>query len=251
MSRTAAIPIVGALVVAVAGAAGVTWMLARDETQAPATRPSPRPQALPEWAQQTVVANAADGEVIYARGVNNVPACATCHGEAGIPEGTSPYPRLAGQSAEYVAKQLDDYARGVRVNEQMTAIARALNGQQRAQVARYVTTLKPPETAISAANLNERGRLLDEVGDNDQAIPACGNCHGLRGRGEGVMLPPLAGQPHAYLVSQLNAFRTQRRQNDTVEIMEGIASRLSPEDIEALAQYFSALRPVRAAAAAP
>jgi cytochrome c553 len=245
---TAAIPIVGALVLAVAGGTLLTRMLAHNAPPPPSGRVSPQPAAMPDWARQVVVADAAAGETIYTRGVNNIPACGTCHGEAGIPEGTSPYPRLAGQSADYVAKQLDDYARGVRVNEQMTAIARALNGQQRAQVARYVTTLKPPETALSAAALVERGRTLDEVGDNDLAVPACGNCHGLRGRGEGVMLPPLAGQPRAYLVSQLNAFRARRRQNDTVEIMEGIASRLSSEDIDAVAQYYSALRPRQAAA---
>jgi cytochrome c553 len=251
MSRAAAIPIIGALVVAVVGAGVLVRLLAHNSPPQPPARTSPQPIPQPEWALQAVRANPADGEAIYLRGINNIPSCATCHGEAGVPEGTSPYPRLAGQSAEYVAKQLDDYARGVRVNEQMTAIARALNVQQRGQVSRYVTTLKAPETALSAAALNERGRQLDEVGDNDQAIPACGNCHGLRGRGEGVMLPPLAGQPRAYLVSQLNAFRTQRRQNDTVEIMEGIASRLSAEDIDALAQYFSSLRPLRAEAATP
>lgn len=95
---------------------------------------------------------------------------------------------------------------------------------------------------------NARMRQLDEVGDNNLSIPACGNCHGLRGRGEGVMLPPLAGQPSANLVSQLNAFRTQQRQNDTVEIMEGSASRLSSQDIDAVAHYF--MRPLRSEAAA-
>ncbi|ONG46623.1 hypothetical protein BKE38_25060 [Pseudoroseomonas deserti] len=156
-----------------------------------------------------------------------------------------PYPRLAGQSAEHVAKQLEDDAAGIRLNEQMTPIARALDAGQRASVARYVAGLKPPETALSAAALQARGRMLDEVGDNALGVPGCGNCHGLRGRGEGVMLPPLAAQPQAYLVSQLNAFRGQRRRNDTVEVMEGIAARLSPEDIAAVARHFSALQPAR------
>jgi cytochrome c553 len=251
MSRvTAALPIVGAFVVAVAAAGVLTTMVARYDPGPPQLRPAPRPEPMAEWERQVLVASATDGEQIYQQGQNNVPGCATCHGGTGIPAPNAPFPRLAGQSPEYVAKQLNDYASSVRNNEQMTPIARALNGPQRASVARYVSTLKPPETPLSATALNERGRTLDEIGDNALAVPGCGNCHGLRGRGEGVMLPPLAGQPQAYLVSQLNAFRTQRRQNDTVAVMEGIASRLSPEDIDALARYFSALHPVRAAGSA-
>jgi cytochrome c553 len=244
MSRlTAAVPIVGAFVISVAIGGVLTRMGAHNDPSDTITRPYPQPQPLPAWARQAIVANPEEGQKIFAQGVNNIPACATCHGEAGVPEGTSPYPRLAGLSADYAAKQLDDYARGARVNEQMTAVSRALNLEQRGAVARYVSTLKPLETTLSAPRLDERGRTLDEVGDNALAVPACGNCHGLRGRGEGAMLPPLAGQPVAYLVSQLNGFRAQRRQNDTVAIMEGIASRLSPEDIQAVAQYYSALKP--------
>jgi cytochrome c553 len=240
-----AVPLVGALLLAVVGGSIATHILS-PEAPEPPSRPYPQPASLPGWAQQTIVANAQDGEPIFTQGVGGAVSCATCHGAAGIPERQAPYPRLAGLSAEYVAKQLQDYAEGVRNNEQMTPIARALNGQQRASVARYVATLKPPETSLSAASLDMRGRELDEVGDNAHAIPGCGNCHGLRGRGEGVMLPPLAGQPQAYLISQLNAFRAQRRRNDTVEVMEGIASRLTPQDIEAVARYYSSLAPVAA-----
>jgi cytochrome c553 len=245
---TEALPIVGAVVLAAAAGWVGTTMLAHNNPAPPPSRPAPQPKPLAEWERQVLVANPADGERIYQQGQNNVPGCATCHGEAGMPARDAPFPRLAGQSPDYVAKQLNDYASGERNNEQMTPIARALNGPQRAAVARYVSTLKPPDTPLSVAALNERGRTLDEVGDNALAVPACGNCHGLRGRGEGAMLPPLAAQPQAYLVSQLNAFRTQRRQNDTVAVMEGIASRLSPEDIQAVAQYYSALHPARTAA---
>jgi cytochrome c553 len=240
-----AVPLVGALLLAVVGGGIATYVIS-PEAPEPPSRPYPQPEALPGWARQTIVANAQDGEPIFTQGVGGAASCATCHGAAGMPERMAPYPRLAGLSAEYVAKQLEDYAAGVRNNEQMTPIARALNGPQRGAVARYVASLKPAETSLSAATLDMRGRELDEVGDNAQAIPACGNCHGLRGRGEGVMLPPLAGQPQAYLASQLNAFQQRRRQNDTVEVMEGIASRLTPQDIEAVTRYYSSLAPVAA-----
>jgi len=46
------------------------------------------------------------GMAIYAAGIpqNNVPACASCHGKDG--EGNATFPRLAGQHAEYLIKQL-------------------------------------------------------------------------------------------------------------------------------------------------
>ncbi|WBV45253.1 cytochrome c [Pseudoroseomonas cervicalis] len=246
MSRlTSAAPVIGALLLAAVGGGVLAYFVGNDPAPTEAARPSPQPEPLPGWARQALVASPQDGEQIFVEGVSNVAACATCHGAQGMPERGAPYPRLAGLSADYVAKQLDDYANDVRRNEQMRPIARALNGPQRGAVAQYVASLPLPQTQLSVAGLDQRGRELDEVGDNARAIPGCGNCHGPRGRGEGVMLPPLAGQPEAYLVSQLNAFRQQRRHNDTVEVMEGIASRLSDEDIRSLARYFSQLAPVR------
>lgn len=246
MSRLAsAAPIIGALLLAVLGGGLLTRWVGNEPAPVGDARPSPRPEPLAGWARQALIANAQDGEPIYLQGLGNVASCATCHGAQGVPERGAPYPRLAGLSADYVAKQLADYADDIRHNEQMTPIARALNGPQRGAVAQYVASLPAPETRLSTAELDLRGRELDEVGDNARALPGCGNCHGPRGRGEGVMLPPLAGQPEAYLVSQLNAFRQQRRHNDTVAVMEGIASRLTDDDIRAVARYFSQLGPAR------
>jgi len=46
------------------------------------------------------------GEAIYRTGLpdQNVPACAGCHGDRG--QGTDSFPRLAGQHADYMVKQL-------------------------------------------------------------------------------------------------------------------------------------------------
>lgn len=245
-----ALPIAGAVLVAGALAAAIVPRLSGGPHQqaAPPQRDYPQPAAMPDWNRQVLVADAKAGEQIYLRGGGNVTACLTCHGEAGLPEPRAPYPRLAGLSADYIAKQLDDYATGVRENPQMQPIARALSPQQRGQVAVYAAGLAAPRTALSASELDLHGRTLDEIGDNEKALPGCGNCHGLRGNGEGSMLPPLAGQPEAYLVSQLHAFRARRRQNDSATVMEGIAMRLSDQDIAAVARYFSRLAPTPAEA---
>jgi cytochrome c553 len=55
---------------------------------------------------QTASASVQAGRAVFENGLpeRNIPACATCHGDAGQGRGT--FPRLAGQHADYVAKQL-------------------------------------------------------------------------------------------------------------------------------------------------
>ncbi|MDR3391489.1 MAG: c-type cytochrome [Sulfuriferula sp.] len=65
------------------------------------------------FAQQQPIADTsanakleADGKAIFMNGLanQNVPACETCHGAKG--EGNASFPRIAGQHADYIAKQL-------------------------------------------------------------------------------------------------------------------------------------------------
>lgn len=68
---------------------------------------------------QTGGALAEEGRKIYRDGVeaDNVPPCAACHGERG--EGNGEFPRLAGQHADYMKKQLEDFRSLVRSNDVM------------------------------------------------------------------------------------------------------------------------------------
>lgn len=65
---------------------------------------------------------------------------------------------------------------------------------------------------------------------------ACGACHGPDGNSVNPEWPKLAGQTPAYLVKQLNEFKSGRRAND---LMSPMAKPLSDQDIEDLAAYFS------------
>lgn len=59
------------------------------------------------------------GKKIY-RGGNiktNVPACTGCHSPTGSGNNPAVYPRLSGQHADYIAKQLYDFRAGKRVND--------------------------------------------------------------------------------------------------------------------------------------
>lgn len=68
----------------------------------------------------------------------------------------------------------------------------------------------------------------------------CAGCHGANGIGLSEEFPNLAGQKEAYLVKQLNAFKTGGRQEPT---MKAMAASLTESDIQNLAAYYASLSP--------
>lgn len=85
------------------------------------------------------------GQAIFANGVsgNGVPACASCHGAHG--EGMGAFPRLAGQHADYVAKQLGVFQRTTQRPEGavMKTVAHALSQDDITCLSLYVASIKP------------------------------------------------------------------------------------------------------------
>jgi cytochrome c553 len=73
---------------------------------------------------------AAEGEKIYAKGADaqNVPACQSCHGDHG--EGNSVIPRLAGQHADYLKKQLEAFRSTLRDSDIMHANTKDMTDSQ-------------------------------------------------------------------------------------------------------------------------
>ncbi len=167
-----------------------------------------------------------------------VQACIACHGPAGITPTGGIFPNLAGLSSEYLAKQLADFRSGTRVQPLMNTIARGLTEQEIGRVAAYYGTLAGPPMHVGEFG-GEAARKLDVQGDGSRALPACANCHGLRGLGEGPLLPRLAGQSKEYFTDQMNAFRNGSRQNDDVGVMRAFSQRLTDSEIEALALYYA------------
>ena len=64
-------------------------------------------------------------------------------------------------------------------------------------------------------------------------------CHGERGHGS-EKLPRLAGQVASYLAAQIRSFGMRERTNDNA-VMHTIAARMTPAEIEAVAEYLSGL----------
>ena len=192
---------------------------------------------LPALAQQ--------GEKIAKSGnAAGAPACVTCHGETGQGQLAAGFPRLAGQNAVYLVRQLQSFHDATRVNPIMAPVAQQLSDADRQALAKYYAGLtvtnrgaEPPADAKSLI----AGESLAQRGDWNKGVPACAQCHGPKGLGVGAAFPQIAGQPPAYIVTQLQAWQTGTRKNDPMGLMHGIALKLSAADIGAVAAYYGSL----------
>jgi cytochrome c553 len=66
----------------------------------------------------------------------------------------------------------------------------------------------------------------------------CQACHGVDGMSKVPDAPNIAGQPQAYLATQLQAFKSGARKNETMAV---VVSTLSDKDIDDIAAYFAAI----------
>lgn len=174
-------------------------------------------------------------------------SCASCHGAAG--QGNLSTPRLAGQPAAYLKKQLQDFASGQRHNDSMALVARALTADEMDKVAHYYAAIDlRTQAAPTLGGDLARGRELAEKGDWKTDVPACFSCHGTAGEGVAPGFPALAGQKPDYLFAQLAAWHAGERKNSPQRLMDGIAKRMSPQDMRSVADYLGAL-PARAGGA--
>ena len=174
-----------------------------------------------------------------------VTPCFMCHGLDGVGDSAGAFPRLTGQAAFYMYKQLVDYASGERPNDVMSPIARQMTEPQMADVAFYYSVLDAPyapRPAVDPAVL-EHGRKIAEDGLEEADLHACNLCHGRNGTGDPPLFPYLAGQYAPYTELQLQLWKQGVRRNDPLDVMAEIAEALSGEDIRAVALYYEWLRP--------
>ncbi|MGN8357190.1 c-type cytochrome [Pseudomonas sp. SMN11] len=188
-------------------------------------------------------AHAADGQKVFTQGGANpaAMACLGCHGPDGKGIAAAGFPRLAGLPAGYLSKQLHDWRSGSRQQPVMAPLAKALSEDEIEAVSRYLAGL-PGDPAPDfrrqqiATNPTERLALY---GDWSRQIPGCVQCHGPGGSGVGEHFPPLAGQPAAYLMAQLNGWRDGSRSNDPNQLMAGVAKAMTDAEVKAIAEYFA------------
>lgn len=174
--------------------------------------------------------------------------CAACHGE----DGNSPIsvnPKLAGQGAAYLAKQLRDFKSGVRANPIMMGMAAPLSDQDILDLAAWFSSSKATTEAADPA-LVKAGEALWRGGNLEAGVPACSGCHGPSGRGNAPgAFPALRGQHADYIAAQLKAFRGaarddlsgDKRANDPEGMMRGAVRNLSDREIQAVSSFVSGL----------
>lgn len=166
--------------------------------------------------------------------------CVACHGERGNAQ-TPEWPKLAGQHAMYVFKQLADFKSGARTNPVMGPMAEPLKEQDMADLAAFfaVQTAAAGEASPELVPLGER---IYRAGDAERGVPACMSCHGPAGAGNPAAgFPTLHGQHAAYTKAQLYAYRSGERRNDRARMMQTVASRMTDAEIEAVSSYVSGL----------
>lgn len=185
------------------------------------------------------------GAVIAAQGVGSgAPPCAQCHAFNGASDSSGAFPRIAAQSAYYLAKQLRDFS-GVRSNAFMSPIANSLSTDDDdiADVAAYYAGLDTPFLPLKSAapEVIKRGEELATIGSAERQVQACNNCHGPGGIGEPPAIPYLAGQYAPYIAFELKMWQQGFRKN-SANSMGVIAKKLDDQEIAAVAAYYQQVR---------
>jgi len=177
--------------------------------------------------------------------------CGACHGLDGN-SSVPLFPKLAGQSAQYIVHQLNNFKSGRRQNPIMLGMATPLSEQDMHDIAAYFASQKTTPGVADQA-LVGRGELLFRQGDPQHDVPACMACHAMDGSGNpGSMYPHLAGQHAQYVQATLKAWHDGTRWGTNVHagIMPTIAKQLDDADIAALASYLEGLHNADTAPAA-
>lgn len=174
-------------------------------------------------------------------GQTKAAACGACHGADGNSM-VGMFPKLAGQNASYLVKQMKDIMSGDRPVPQMAGQLDGKSDQDLQDIAAYFASQKA-SLGEAKAELVSLGERLYRAGDASIGVAACTACHNPNGAGNAAAgYPALSGQHPEYTAIQLKAFRDGVRTNDgDAKIMRGITYRLNDAEIEALASYVSGL----------
>jgi len=166
--------------------------------------------------------------------------CSACHGENGnsvVPN----FPKLAGQHAVYLEKQLREFLDHKRKNEMMEPFLESFTKNDVAALAIYYSAQVQTPGEVSNPELLAAGKVLYEDGNVDSGVPGCMGCHQAAGQGN-ARYPRLAGQHQTYTVQQMNDFKNGVRTNDKGKVMRTVAERMTDQEMQAVAEYIAGLK---------
>ena len=160
--------------------------------------------------------------------------CFMCHGAEGE-SSSEVFPRLAGQHWEYTAKQLENFKSGKRKSTAMADMVAKLTPDEMVALGKFFESKAAPSEPPKDAGLAAVGQYIYHNGNKFSGLAACASCHGAAAKGS-TALPRLAGQYPAYTETQLKQFNQRERTNDNA-VMHAIASKMSPLEMAAVAEY--------------
>ena len=193
---------------------------------------------------QTVVGVETTGELKAAFALSGDPVrgkaafndCEACHRKDASGRTNGATPRLSGQHASVIVKQVVDIRTGQRLNPPMKPFVEPseLTLQALADIASYLQAL-PIAGKIGQGPGSDlaRGKMLYEKD--------CAGCHGERGEGRAALFHPMvAAQHYGYLLRELGLIRDGGRGNSNAA-MRIVVQGLAPADLEAVADHMSRL----------
>ena len=169
--------------------------------------------------------------------------CSACHAADGnslVPN----WPKLAGQHEQYLVRQVTLIKAGARPVPEMMGITPGLSDQDILDISAYFSAQQNSGGVADESKI-VLGERIYRAGNADSGVPACMACHGPAGEGNPLSgYPVLAGQHALYTSSMLSRFRQGDHWGDgdaPSKVMNGSASELTNEEIEAVASYIQGL----------
>jgi cytochrome c553 len=164
--------------------------------------------------------------------------CTFCHGVAA--QGLGVAPRLSGQRAAYIEKELNAFRDHQRDNPFSKLYMWNAVANLPVETGRELAEYFAQQPAVAAADGNralfEEGRALYQQGVPEANIVTCVVCHGPNA--EGVRdIPRLGGLSYLYVKRRLEQWI--EGYHPTATPMPQVSRSLSPQEIEAIASYLS------------
>lgn len=167
--------------------------------------------------------------------------CAGCHGRDGLGRGQPDIPVIAGQKVSFLIESLAEYRDGARHSAIMQTAAAGLEDREIRALAQYFAAMPGlRQPAILPVSRSRAAEIVTE-GLPEKMLPACASCHTATAD---PRYPIIAGQKAAYMAARLHRWQSAdagMEPNKPATPMAKIARRIPPEDIDALARFWSGL----------
>jgi cytochrome c553 len=186
----------------------------------------------------TIAAPALNGDATKGKTIAGE-TCAGCHGADGNSE-VPTFPKLAGQHAVYLVKEMKDYKSGHRVSDIMLPVMTPLSEQDMIDVALFYAKQKPTSAGATKPELVETGKKVYLEGNSKSGVPSCDGCHEEDGTGS-AKFPRVAGQHADFTIEELQRYASGKRVYAS-KVMRTVAERLTPQEAEAVAQYMASMK---------